>query len=219
MQRYVVIGLGEFGTSVAETLYAAGDDVIAVDLREERVNRMAAHASRAVVGDGRERDILERIGAKGADAGIVSTGDDLGASILAVMALRDIGVKNLYVKVMSYEHARVLERLGVTETVFPERESGAALAMRLGGGGSVLNYVRLGGEFSLQEIAVPKEWIGKTLRQLALPAKYKIVIVAIHDFLRDELIPVPDPDEPLKDSDTLLLAGTIDQLGKLSHLK
>ena len=219
MQRYVVIGLGEFGTSVAETLYAAGDDVIAVDLREERVNRMAAHASRAVVGDGRERDILERIGAKGADAGIVSTGDDLGASILAVMALRDIGVKNLYVKVMSYEHARVLERLGVTETVFPERESGAALAMRLGGGGSVLNYVRLGGEFSLQEIAVPKEWIGKTLRQLALPAKYKIVIVAIHDFLRDELIPVPDPDEPLKDSDTLLLAGNIDQLSKLSHLK
>jgi trk system potassium uptake protein TrkA len=219
MQRYVVIGLGEFGTSVAETLYDAGDDVIAVDLREERVNRMAAHASRAVVGDGRERDILERIGAKGADAGIVSTGDDLGASILAVMALRDIGVKNLYVKVMSYEHARVLERLGVTETVFPERESGAALAMRLGGGGSVLNYVRLGGEFSLQEIAVPKEWIGKTLRQLALPAKYKIVIVAIHDFLRDELIPVPDPDEPLKDSDTLLLAGNIDQLSKLSHLK
>ena len=219
MQRYVVIGLGEFGTSVAETLYDAGDDVIAVDLREERVNRMAAHASRAVVGDGRERDILERIGAKGADAGIVSMGDDLGASILAVMALRDIGVKNLYVKVMSYEHARVLERLGVTETVFPERESGAALAMRLGGGGSVLNYVRLGGEFSLQEIAVPKEWIGKTLRQLALPAKYKIVIVAIHDFLRDELIPVPDPDEPLKDSDTLLLAGNIDQLSKLSHLK
>jgi trk system potassium uptake protein TrkA len=91
--------------------------------------------------------------------------------------------------------------------------------MRLGGGGSVLNYVRLGGEFSLQEIAVPKEWIGKTLRQLALPAKYKIVIVAIHDFLRDELIPVPDPDEPLKDSDTLLLAGNIDQLSKLSHLK
>lgn len=219
MKRYVVIGLGEFGASVAETLYRRGDDVIAIDLREDRVDRLAAHASRAVVADAREREVLERIGVKGADAAIVTTGDDLGASILAVMALRDLEVKEIYVKVVSLVHARVLNQLGVTETVFPERESGTALALRLGGGDAVLNYVRLGRGFSLQEIAVPKEWIGKTLRELSLPARYKVVIVAMHDFLRDEIIPAPDPDKPLKDSDTLLLAGAAEQLGKLSRRK
>ena len=103
MQRIVVVGLGNFGASVAEALHAAKHDVLAVDTNETAVDRIAPFVGRAVVTDGRSAKALEQIGAKGADAGIVSTGDDITASILATMALRDLGVSEVYAKVISIE--------------------------------------------------------------------------------------------------------------------
>src|SRR5687768_12553583 len=131
MQRFVVVGLGNFGSSVAEALHAAKHEVLAVDTSAAAVDRIAPFVDRAVVTDGRSMKALERIGAKAADAGIVSTGDDITASILVMMALRDLGVREVFVKVISAEHARVMEKLGVTETIFPERDSGQRLATRI----------------------------------------------------------------------------------------
>lgn len=206
MKRYVVVGLGNFGASVAEALFASGHEVVAIDRDEEVVDRIANRVTVAAVGDGKQLSTLERVGARGADAGIVSTGDDITASILATMALRDIGVREIYAKVVSGDHARVMEKLGVTETIFPERESGLRLATRVGSRG-LLNYVRLGPGLSVQEMAVPESWIGHTLRELALPSRHRIAVVALHDVLHNEITPVPAPDAPLKESDTLLVAG------------
>jgi trk system potassium uptake protein TrkA len=211
MKRFVVIGLGNFGATVAESLHAMGHEVIAVDSDEHAVDRIAVRVSRAAVGDGKDVRILEKVGAKGADAGVVSTGDDITASILATLALKDLGVRESYVKVISRDHARVLEKIGVTETVFPERESGVRLATRITSIG-ILNYVRLGANFSVQEMAVPQSWIGQSLRELELPIRYRISVIAVHDILRDEMIPIPDPDAMLKDSDTLLIAGKDEDL-------
>jgi trk system potassium uptake protein TrkA len=218
MKRFVVIGLGNFGASVAESLHATRHDVIAVDSSEEAVDRIAENVTRAAVGDGRHRQVLERIGARDADAGVVSTGDDITASILATLALKDLGVREVYVKVVSHDHARVMEKLGVTETVFPERESGLRLATRITSVG-ILNYVRLGVGFSLQEMAVPESWIGRSLRDLALPRRFGISVIAVHDILRDEMIPVPDPDARLKDSDTLLVAGKDKDLARAAKVE
>jgi trk system potassium uptake protein len=218
MKRFVVIGLGNFGASVAESLHAQGHDVVALDTSEAAVDRIASNVSRAAVGDGKHLATLERVGAKGADAGIVSTGDDITASILATMALRDLGVREVYVKVISLDHARVMEKIGVTETVFPERESGLRLATRISAKG-LLNYVRLGAGFSIQEMAVPESWIGRTLRELALPRRFRITVVAVHDVLRDEMIPIPAPDARLKESDTLLVAGMDDDLAAAARVK
>lgn len=205
-KRFVVVGLGNFGSSVAEALHENGHDVIVVDKDEAAVDRIAAKVSRAAAGDGREVRILERVGANGADIGVVSTGDDITASILITMALRDLGVDDIYVKVVSHNHARVMEKIGVTETIFPERESALRLATRVSSA-TIVNYVQLGPGFSIQEMAVPNPWIGKSLRILGLPQRYRIAVIAVHDVLRDEMVPVPDPDAPLKDSDTLLVAG------------
>lgn len=217
MQRIVVVGLGNFGASAAEALHAARHDVLAIDTDASAVDRIAPFVSRAVVTDGRSARGLERVGAKGADAGIVSTGDDITASILATMALRDVGVSEVYVKVISVEHARVMEKLGVTETIFPERESGQRLATRVGSR-SILNYVRLGAGFSIQEMAVPEGWIGRSLRELELPTRHRISVIALHDVLTDEMIPVPDPGAPLKESDTLLVAGKDEDLARAARL-
>ncbi len=213
MQRFVVVGLGNFGASVAQALHTARHDVLAVDTNADSVDRIAAFVTRAVVTDGRSAKALERVGAKGADAGIVSTGDDITASILAAMALRDLGVHDVYVKVISRDHARVMERMGVTETVFPERDSAMGLAARLSGA-AVLNYVRLGTGFSIQEMAVREDWTGKTLRQLELRQRYGISVIALHDMLLDQIATAPDPDAVLKESDSLLVAGKDEDLAR-----
>lgn len=216
-KRFVVIGLGNFGSAVAETLHALHNEVVAVDTNEDAVDRISAHVTRAAVGDGRDAQVLERIGARDADGGIISTGDDITASVLSTLALRDVGVKEIWVKVISHDHARVMEKLGVTETVFPERDSARRLGHRISSR-MLLNYIELGNDFGMQEMAVPDAWVGKTLRQLALPRKFGVSVIAVHDVLTDEMKPVPDPDAVLKESDTLLVAGTTKNLAKCARL-
>lgn len=218
MKRYVIVGLGNFGSSVAESLYALGHEVAAIDTREEAVDRISSGATVAAVGDGKDLRVLERIGAREADAGVVSTGDDITASILTTLALKDLGVREIYVKVISRDHARVMEKLGVTETIFPERESAIRLGTRISNR-SILNYIQLGEGFSVQEMAVPDGWVGRSLRQLELPRRYRVSVIAVHDVLMDQMIAAPDPDAPLKDSDTLLLAGRDEDLGKAARAR
>lgn len=218
MKRYVIVGLGNFGSSVAESLYALGHEVAAIDTREEAVDRISSAATVAAVGDGKDLRVLERIGAREADAGVVSTGDDITASILTTLALKDLGVREIYVKVISRDHARVMDKLGVTETVFPERESAIRLGTRISNR-SILNYIQLGEGFSVQEMAVPDGWVGRSLRQLELPRRYRVSVIAVHDVLMDRMIAAPDPDAPLKDSDTLLLAGRDEDLGKAARAR
>ncbi|HSK20242.1 MAG TPA: TrkA family potassium uptake protein [Longimicrobiales bacterium] len=218
MKRFVVVGLGNFGSSVAEALHAQGHDVIAMDVDEDAVDRIAPHVARAAVGDGRSAGALERAGAKDADVGVVSTGDDITASILTTLALRDHGVREVYVKVISSDHARVMNKIGVTETIFPERESGLRLATRVSSRG-ILNYVHLGAGFSVQEMAVPESWIGRSLRELGLPRRYRISVLAVHDVLLDEMILVPEPDARLKESDTLVVAGADEDLAKAAKVR
>lgn len=217
MKRFVIVGLGNFGSACADALHRAGHEVVVVDQNEDAVDRIASHVSRAAVGDGRSADVLERVGAKGADAGIVSTGDDIAASILSVMALKDLGVSDLYVKVISRDHARVMERIGVTETIFPERETALALATRVSGK-ALLNYVRLGADFSIQEMAVPDRWMNKSLRELDLRREFGVIIVGVHDVLLDQ-INAPDPDAILKESDALLVAGKDEALRRVADAK
>ena len=218
MKRFVVIGLGNFGASAAEALNAKGHEVIAVDLDGDAIDRIAPYVAKAAVGNGTDAGTLERIGVRDADAGVISTGDDITASILATMAMHDLHVGDVYVKVISRDHARVMERIGVTETIFPERDSAIGLATRICGT-ALLNYVQLGSGFSIQEMAVPESWSGRTIRELQLRQNYDITVVALHDVLTDAIAPSPDPDSVLKDSDTLLVAGSDDKLARAAQLK
>lgn len=214
-KRFVVVGLGNFGSSVATALYRGGNEVIALDTKEALVDRIAEDVSSAVVADGTQKDALERAGAEGADGGIVSTGDDLTASILAALALQDLKVEEIFVKVISLEHKRVIQRLGVHETIFPEQESGNNLAHRLMGRG-VLNFFQMGLGYSMREILVPPEWQGKTLRSINMRERHGVHAVGVHDQLRDTMSIPPNPDRPLTISDTLLVAGSDEAFARLN---
>lgn len=217
MKRYAVIGLGAFGSWVARTLTRSGHDVISIDRDGERVDRFAHEVARAVVGDAADALVLRKNGVAGVDAAVVSTGDDLAASILTVLALKELGVQRVIVKVPSMEAARALERFDV-DVVFPDREAAERLAYTLGSSG-VLEYMALGKEHSIQEIGVPYPWIGKSLRELALPTTEGIQVVALYDALTGKWDAVPAADRVITDSDVAIVAGSTDRIEQLLRRK
>lgn len=214
MKRFVVVGLGGFGFWVARELHQQGFDVIAIDRNPELADRCTSFASRSVAGDATDPETLRRAGVEGARVAIVSTGDDLAASILSILALKDMGVEHIYAKISGTQAARALERFDLADMVFPERESAVRLARRLTSS-VVLDYIPLGSEYSIQELAIPDAWIGKSLRDLNLRREHGIQVVALFDVLSGAWTVAPDPDEPLKDSDVAVVAGNDRTLAKL----
>jgi trk system potassium uptake protein len=217
VNRYVVVGLGNFGSTIARRLYQLGHEVIALDLDPDVVDTHGPYVTRAIAGDATRREVLAEAGAEGAQVGIISIGENLGASILSLLALRDLRVEAIYVKVISEDHTRIAEALGAAETIFPEREAASNLAARLTSS-KLLQYTAYSEQFGIQEMAVPDTWAGKTLQELKLPEAHQIQVVAVHDLLRDT-ISLPHPDKPLTPSDTLLIAGSPEQLEKLTSLR
>lgn len=218
MKRIVVIGLGNFGMSVAESLAKKGVDVIAVDRRQDLVDHIAEWAARSVVCDGTNASVLKEVGAKGADVGIVSTGDDITASILAVLALKDVGVREIHVKVISEQHARVVEKLGVTGTVFPERDSGRRLAEAVVSQ-EILSFFPLSEDFAMQEMAIPDSWLGQSLKDLDIRRRFNIGVIAVKDMLTGSIAGIPDPEALLKDSDTLFVSGAPTDLARVATIR
>jgi trk system potassium uptake protein len=217
LNRFVVIGLGHFGSFIAKRLYELGHEVIAIDSRANLVDAHGPFVTRALVGDATQKEVLDEAGADGADVAIISTGDNLSASILSLLALRDLKVNTIYVKVQSLEHARIADALGATDTVFPEMQSATNLATRITST-ALLHYTAYSEHFSIQEMAVPASWNGKSLHELKLPQEHMIQVVAVHDNLQDT-ITIPDPTRPLLPSDTLLIAGAPERLEALTKLR
>ena len=213
--RVLVIGLGAFGFWFSRTMREMGHEVIAIERDEALVDRHAEWITRAVVGDATDPALLERIAAGDVDAAVIATGEDLSTTILAIMALRDLGVREVYAKARSVSAARALDRLDVTEAVFPERDAGSRLAHRIISR-AVLDYTPIGEGSSMQEIAVPENWIGQSLLELELRERLGLQIVAVRDALTGELNLPPDPAAKLKPSDSLLVAGRDDVLEKLN---
>jgi len=214
MSRYAVIGLGKFGSWVARTLESLGHEVIAIDESGVLVDRAAEYVSRAVQGDATDPVVLKGAGVVGVDAAVISMGENLAASILATVALRDLGVRNLYVKAAGGSEGRALNALGVTEVIVPEQEAGVRLAHRIGSA-EVLDYQPLGEGHSIQEIAVPPAWVGRSLRALDPRVKQGIQVIAVRCSLTEAVHVPPDPDAALKDSDSLIVAGSDPALAKL----
>lgn len=214
-KRFFVVGLGNFGYAIAERLTELGHEVIAVDLDPETIDRIGPLITRAAVADATDLDTLRKLGGDTVDAAVVSTGDDITASILAVLALQDLKIREIYVKVISRDHGRVMEKLGVSETVFPERDTALGLAAKICGR-SLLKYLPLGTNFSIQEMGIPNSWVSKTIGELGIRQAYDITILAIHDILTDKFYATPGPDYRLKDSDTLFVAGTDQALKRIA---
>ena len=178
MKSYVVIGLGLFGSSLAKTLCKLGAEVLAMDIHSETVQQVANDVTHAVVGDGQDKEVLKALGVRNFDCAVIAIGEDLGASVLTAMNLRELGVPYIFCKAHDETHRRVLEKLGVDRVVIPEQEHAQRLARSLTSH-NVLDYIELSEDYGILEIPAPKAWIGKSIRALNVRAKLGVNIIAV----------------------------------------
>ena len=178
MKTFIVIGLGLFGAETARKLCTHGCEVLAMDIRSDLVQHVAADVTQAVVGDGQDKEVLRALGAGEFDCAIIAIGDDLAASVLTTMNLKELGVPYVICKAHDETHRRVLEKLGVDRVVIPECEFGGKLARSLSSH-NVLDYIELSQDHGILEIPAPKSWVGQTLRQLNVRAKLGVNIIAV----------------------------------------
>lgn len=178
MKTFIVIGLGLFGAETARKLCTHGCEVLAMDIRSDLVQHVAADVTQAVVGDGQDKEVLRALGAGKFDCVIIAIGDDLAASVLTTMNLKELGVPYVICKAHDETHRRVLEKLGVDRVVIPECEFGGKLARSLSSH-NVLDYIELSQDHGILEIPAPKSWVGQTLRQLNVRAKLGVNIIAV----------------------------------------
>lgn len=178
MKSYIVVGLGRFGSETAKALHRLGREVLAIDISSELVQEISADVTHAVVGDGEDKEVLRALGAKDFDCGIVAIGDNLAASVLVTMNLKELGVPYVVSKAHDATHQRVLEKLGADRVVIPEKENAIRLAKSLSNP-NVLDYIELSEEYGIAEVPVPKAWCGKNLRELNVRANLGVNIIAI----------------------------------------
>jgi trk system potassium uptake protein TrkA len=213
--RVLLVGFGAFGLWFARTLRETGHEVVAIERDGALVDRYADWADRAIMGDATDPAVLERAGAREVDAAVIGTSEALATTILTTVALRDLGVKAIYAKVRSENEARALEGLDITEAVFPEREAAFRLAHRIATS-SVLQYTPIAPGFSVQEMAIPNDWVGKSILALDPRTRLGVQVIAVRDALTGEFMLPPDPTALLKPSDSLVLAGGDEVLAGLA---
>jgi trk system potassium uptake protein TrkA len=206
MKRVVVIGLGIFGFNLAKDLFEAGLEVIAVDKNKDLVQKIRDFSTKAVLADATEKEVMEAIGFEEDDVVIVSFGEDLAASTILTLHLKEMKIKTIIVKAPNEDHKRILEKVGATEVVIPEREMAAKIARSLISP-NVMEYIPLTREYTICEIAPPASFVGKSIAEIQLRKRYNIGLLASRDVLTDQISMIPGGDFVVKDSDILVVIG------------
>ena len=215
MKSYIVIGLGRFGSEVARQLCSFGCEVLAMDNNADLVNQISSDVTHAVVGDARDKEVLQALGAADFECAIVAIGGSLADSVLATMNLTELGIPRIVCKAHDETHRQVLLKLGADTVVIPEQENAARLARSLSSP-NVLEYIELSQEYGIIEVPAPKRWLGKSLKELNVRAKLGVNIIAVE---RGSQINVsPAADCSIMEGDVLVVLGDTDALNTVQKL-
>lgn len=211
-KQFVVIGLGRFGSSVARTLSAEGHDVLAIDVRENAVQAIMNDVTHAVQADAREEENLKALGVRNFDVAVVAIGDDLQANILITLMLKEMGIRYVVAKAQTNLHGRVLEKVGADKIIYPEKDMGVRVAHNLVTS-NIMDYIALSPDYSIAEIVTPRKFIGKTLGELDLRAKYHISVMAIRN--GDKVNVAPGSEASIRENDILVVVSKNKDIEKL----
>lgn len=208
-KQFAIIGMGRFGSSVARTLYNLGYEVLAIDSNEARTQEVINMVTHAVQADSTDEEALRSIGIRNFDVVVVAIGMDIQSSILTTLILKEMGVNTLIVKAQNELHGKVLKKIGADKVIFPERDMGQRVAHNLISP-NILDHIELSEDYSIIEIQVAKQMIGKNLRQLDIRAKYGCNVMAIK---RDGVMNIaPHSADLMKESDILVVVGKNENL-------
>ncbi len=214
-KQFAVIGLGRFGSSIAQTLCQMGHEVLAIDAEEEVVAAIAEEVTHAVQVDSTNEAALQSLALESFDAVIVSIGQNMQASILTTLILKEIGVKYIVAKARTDLHGKVLYKTGATKVVYPERDMGVRVAHNLLTT-NLLDFIELSDEYSIVEMEAFAAMFGKSLQELNLRASFGITVMAIK---RESGVNIsPAAEEIINEGDILIMVGENESLDKIESV-
>lgn len=217
MKQYLVIGLGRFGTSVAKTLYEAGENILGIDVSEELVQDRINNniLKNAIIGDASDGKILKDIGAENFDVAFVCIGD-IEASVMIALNLKELGIKSIIAKAINKKHGKVLTKIGATEIVYPEEHMGKRIA-ELTMNTDIIEHLKFTDNFVLVEVKAPSLFWNNSLIKLDVRNKYNINIVGIKKS-KGEFLPNPTANVVIEEGDVLVIITdkkTVESFNKL----
>jgi len=227
MKKFVAIGLGNFGLSVAKTLEDNGCEVLGIDTSKNTVNYAKEFLTHVLIGDASNREVLESLSLRDFDGAIVSIGQDMASSILISLYLKEIGVKNIIVRAVSEDHGKILTMIGVAEVVFPEQDMGIRMGNRLASK-NVMDYLPLGEDYGIIELTPPAVFLGKNLKELEIRPRYNCQVIGIKYLPvkngkpgsktdREKIIIAPSADELITEKSIMILIGKMRDLERLQN--
>lgn len=214
LEQIAIIGLGKFGMSAAKLLSKYNCDVLAIDDSETLIEEAVPYVTRAIKLNAMDVEALKAVGIKHFDVAIVAIGDNIEASLLIALTLKELEIPYIVAKARDEKHAKLLEMIGVNKIMQPEIDSAVRLVNTL-----TTKYVKekieLGKDHSIVEIESPTAWIGKTFGELALRQKHSINVVCIK---RGEEVIFPTANYKVEKEDTLLIMASNKELSILDTL-
>lgn len=212
LKSYAIIGLSSFGYFLALALAREGVEIMAVDLDEEKIERIKPHVLKAVIADGTDRAVLQTLGLEELDGVVVSLGK-IEDSVLATLHLKELKIRRIVSKALGEDHGRILEKIGATDVIFPEKDMAVKVARTLTHE-NILDHVPLADGYSIIEIAAPNSCWGKTLGELDLRRTYGVQVIVVKGAVPE----MPTADYRIKEGDLLVIMGNDDNLMKVQKL-
>jgi len=213
-KQFAVIGLGRFGGSVCRELYSLGHEVLAIDIAMERVENFIDYSTQALQGDSTDESFLKSIGIRNFDHVIVAIGENIQASVLTTLNLKELGINKVWVKAQNTYHQKVLEKIGADRVIHPEVDMGIRVANSMSSN-HLVDYINLSDEYSIGEYHATKLIDDKTLQDLNFRGKYRVNILAIR---RGNLVNInPLPTDIVKEGDVLVAMGLNKDLNRFEE--
>ena len=210
MKNVLLIGLGRFGSHIAKQLHSLGHEIMAVDVNEERVNKILPFVTNAQIGDSTDAEFLESLGVGNYDICFVTIGDSFQNSLL-----KELGAKLVISRAERDVQEKFLLRNGADKVVYPEKQVAKWASIRYTDD-HILDYMEVDSSHAIFEVEVPKEWIGKTVGELDIRKKYRINIIAVKN--GREMNMTITPDTLLENHVSLLVLGEYKAIQKCFHI-
>lgn len=215
MKSFCIIGLGNFGKTLAITLTQSGHQVLVIDENETEIDAMEDQMVSAICGDATNESVLRSAGVNNFDCCIVCLKDNMQDSILVTLLLKEMGANKIVARATSERHKKVLTKLGADMVVFPEKDMGQKLALTLAKN-DVLEFFNLSDKFSIAEIIVPKRWVGMSIRELEIRKKYGVNIIATCDINNDNFEIFNNPERLFRADEKIVIVGNNENIEKIT---
>lgn len=213
MKNVLVIGIGMFGYFAARKYAEEGLEVMAVDISEEAVNKVMDYVTSVQIGDCTNAKVLESIGVDNFDICLVAVSSNFQASLEITSLVKEMGAPYVISVANREIQEKFLLKNGADAVVYPNREIANQIAVRTSTDSKIFDSIELSSEYSIYEVTVPEEWVGKSILQLNIRRKYRLNILGTK--VNDLLIPMPDADYQFSRGEHIMLMGTKKDISKL----